>query len=142
MKIIFTNWRMLLLRSFRYSLLNFITDGFSCFHNEEINFFRSIVSPIERLTLRVSHTAIYLRRWQFIHYANLVRINTMKSGAANYAYYQSRTLVCARKMLHSIGKYENTGIDQHPYHKIVLNNSTRVNNQLEAYEYFRRRTSF
>ena len=66
----------------------------------------------------------------------------MKNGAANYADYQSGTLVCARRMLHSIGKYEITGIDQHPYHKIVLNNSARVNNQLEAYEYFRRRTSF
>ena len=53
----------------------------------------------------------------------------MKSGAANYADYQSGTLVYARRMLHSTGKYEIISVDQHPYHKIVLNNSARVNNQ-------------
>jgi hypothetical protein len=46
-----------------------------------------------------------------MHAAGLIRINSMKSGAANYADYQSGTLVFARRMLHSIGKYEIICVD-------------------------------
>lgn len=74
----------------------------------------------DKKTQRVTHTAIYIGNGQFIQAAGLVRINSMISGAANYADYQSRTLVSARRMLNSIGKDGITRVDQHPYYQTQL----------------------
>lgn len=71
----------------------------------------------DKKTLRVTHTALYIGNGQFIQSAGLVRVNSMISGSANYADFQSRTLVSARRMLNSIGKSEITRVDQHPYYK-------------------------
>ncbi|MEJ7779846.1 MAG: C40 family peptidase [Daejeonella sp.] len=70
----------------------------------------------DKKTLRVTHTALYIGNGEFIQAAGLVRINSMVSGADNYADFQSRTLVSARRMLTSIGKPEITRVDQHPYY--------------------------
>jgi len=71
----------------------------------------------DKKTLRVTHTAIYIGNGQFIQSSGLVRINSMVIGSDNYADFQSRTLVSARRMLNSIGKSEITRVDQHPYYK-------------------------
>lgn len=71
----------------------------------------------DKKTLRVTHTAIYIGNGEFIQAAGLVRINSMHSSANNYADFQSRTLVSARRMLTSIGKAEITRVDQHPYYR-------------------------
>jgi hypothetical protein len=59
---------------------------------------------------------LYIGNGEFIQSAGLVRINSMVSGSANYADFQSRTLVSARRMLNSIGKPEITRVNQHPYY--------------------------
>ena len=71
----------------------------------------------DKRTLRVTHTALYIGNGQFIQSAGLVRINSMVSGSDNYADFESRTLVSARRMLNSIGKSEIIRVDQHPYYK-------------------------
>jgi len=71
----------------------------------------------DKKTLRVTHTALYIGNGEFIQAAGLVRINSMLSNASNYADFQSRTLVSARRMLTSIGQPEITRVDQHPYYK-------------------------
>ncbi len=71
----------------------------------------------DKKTQRVTHTALYIGNGEFIQAAGLVRINSMISSADNYADFQSRTLVSARRMLTSIGKPEITRVDQHPYYK-------------------------
>jgi len=71
----------------------------------------------DKKTLRVTHTAIYIGNGEFIQAAGLVRINSMLSSANNYADFQYRTLVSARRMLTSIGKAEITRVDQHPYYR-------------------------
>jgi cell wall-associated NlpC family hydrolase len=71
----------------------------------------------DKRNMRVTHTALYLGNGQFIHSAGLVRINSMIKGADNYADFESRTLVSARRMLTSIGKPEITRVDHHPYYK-------------------------
>lgn len=71
----------------------------------------------DKKTLRVTHTALYIGNGEFIQAAGLVRINSMISSANNYADFQSRTLVSARRMLTSIGQPDITRVDQHPYYK-------------------------
>ncbi|MHB1178506.1 MAG: C40 family peptidase [Daejeonella sp.] len=71
----------------------------------------------DKRTSRVTHTALYIGNGEFIQAAGLVRINSMVSSANNYADFQSRTLVSARRMLTSIGKPEITRVNQHPYYK-------------------------
>ena len=71
----------------------------------------------DKRNMRVTHTALYIGNGQFIHSAGLVRINSMIKGSDNYADFESRTLVSARRMLTSIGKSEITRVDHHPYYK-------------------------
>lgn len=71
----------------------------------------------DKRTLKVTHTALYIGNGEFIQSAGLVRINNMVKGSKNYADFESRTLVSARRMLNSIGKAEITRVDQHPYYK-------------------------
>ncbi len=73
----------------------------------------------DKRNMRVTHTALYIGKGQFIQAAGLVRINSMVSGSANYGDFETRTLVSARRMLNSIGKPEITRVDQHPYYKQI-----------------------
>lgn len=70
----------------------------------------------DKNTLKITHTALYMGKGEFIQSAGLVRINSMVSGSENYADFKSRILVSARRMLSSIGKPEITRVNQHPYY--------------------------
>lgn len=65
---------------------------------------------------KVTHTAIYIGNGEFIQSASFVRINSLSLGSVNYDDYQSRTLVCARRMISAIGTSEVSRIDQHPFY--------------------------
>lgn len=66
---------------------------------------------------RVTHTAIYMGKGEFIQAAGMVRINSLVPSADNYDGRQSGTLVGARRILTDIGKPEITRIDQHFWYK-------------------------
>jgi cell wall-associated NlpC family hydrolase len=74
-----------------------------------------------KLTRRVTHTAIYIGNGEFIQAAGLVRINIMIKGAKNYDDFQSRTMVGARRMLTAIGEPEVTRVNKHPYYQRIIN---------------------
>jgi cell wall-associated NlpC family hydrolase len=74
-----------------------------------------------KLTRRVTHTAIYIGNGEFIQAAGLVRINSMIKGAKNYDDFQSRTMVGARRMLTAIGEPEVTRVNKHPYYQRIIN---------------------
>jgi cell wall-associated NlpC family hydrolase len=74
-----------------------------------------------KLTRRVTHTAIYIGNGEFIQAAGLVRINSMIKGAKNYDDFQSRTMVGARRMLTAIGEPEVTRVNKHPYYERIIN---------------------
>ena len=67
-------------------------------------------------TPKVTHTAIYIGNGEFIQSASYVKINSMLLGSLNYDDYQSRTLVCARRMISAIGTSEVSRIDRHPFY--------------------------
>lgn len=66
----------------------------------------------ENKNARVTHTAIYVGEGEFIHAAGLVRINSIKNDAPNYADFQSRTIVGARRILNSVGTPGISRIDR------------------------------
>lgn len=74
-----------------------------------------------KITKRVTHTAIYIGNGEFIQAAGLVRINSMIKGAKNYDDFQSRTMVGARRMLTAIGDPEVTRVNKHPYYQRIIN---------------------
>lgn len=74
-----------------------------------------------KLTRRVTHTAIYIGNGEFIQAAGLVRINSMIKGAKNYDDFQSRTMVGARRMLTAIGEPEVVRVNKHPYYQGIIN---------------------
>jgi cell wall-associated NlpC family hydrolase len=63
---------------------------------------------------RITHTALYIGKGEFIQSAGMVRINSLIPGAANYDDFQARTLVSARRMLTEIGSTGIVRITQHP----------------------------
>lgn len=63
----------------------------------------------KNLNARVTHTAIYIGDGEFIQAAGLIRVNSMKKEAHNYADFQSRTIVGARRILTAVG---TTGISR------------------------------
>lgn len=65
---------------------------------------------------KVTHTAIYMGKGQFIQAAGMVRINSMLSCEANYDDFQSRTIVGARRYLNSVGKPEITRVSAHDFY--------------------------
>ncbi|WP_316838004.1 C40 family peptidase [Pedobacter nutrimenti] len=71
---------------------------------------------------RVTHTAIYMGNGEFIQSAGMVRINSMVPSAADYADFESRTLVSARRILNEIGTPQITRIDQHELYIQPTNN--------------------
>ena len=66
---------------------------------------------------KITHTAIYIGDGDFIQSAGSVGINSMISTSAIFDAFGSRTLVCARRILNSIGSPEISRIDQHPFYK-------------------------
>ena len=65
---------------------------------------------------KITHTAIYIGNGQFIQSAGFVRISSLLSDSPIYDDYQSRALVCARRMITAIGTKEVSRIDQHPFY--------------------------
>jgi cell wall-associated NlpC family hydrolase len=63
---------------------------------------------------RITHTALYIGKGEFIQSAGMVRINSLIPGTANYDDFQARTLVSARRMLTEIGSTGIVRITQHP----------------------------
>ncbi|NWJ49680.1 MAG: C40 family peptidase [Bacteroidetes bacterium] len=68
---------------------------------------------------KITHTAIYMGNGVFIQSAGMVRINNMVPNSKAYDDFESRTLVCARRILSSIGSSEISRIDQHPFYKFA-----------------------
>jgi len=65
---------------------------------------------------RVSHTAIYMGKGEFIQAAGMVKISSLLPTASNYDEHQSKTLVSARRFLTEIGNPEITRVDQHDWY--------------------------
>jgi cell wall-associated NlpC family hydrolase len=66
---------------------------------------------------KITHTAIYMGKGEFIQSAGSVGINSIVSTSDIYDSFGSRTLVCARRILNSIGTPEISRVDQHPFYK-------------------------
>ena len=66
---------------------------------------------------KITHTAIYMGNGEFIQSAGYVGINSIVSTSENFDSFGSRTLVCARRILNSIGTAEISRVDQHPFYK-------------------------
>lgn len=73
---------------------------------------------------KVTHTAIYIGDGIFIQAAGMVRINSMIPNAADYADYQARSLLSARRMLNAVGEPQITRVDQHTFY-------TKNNNKIQ-----------
>jgi len=65
---------------------------------------------------RVTHTAIYMGKGEFIQSAGMVMISSLLPEAANYDRLQVPTIVGARRFLNNIGKPEITRIDKHQWY--------------------------
>lgn len=65
---------------------------------------------------KVTHTAIYIGDGVFIQAAGMVRINSMVPTAPDFADYQARSLLSARRMLNAIGKPQITRVDQNQFY--------------------------
>ncbi|WP_410220479.1 C40 family peptidase [Pedobacter sp.] len=66
---------------------------------------------------RITHTAIYIGKGEFIQSAGMVKISSILPDAPNYDEGQTRTLVSARRMLTEIGTPKITRIDQQEWYK-------------------------
>ncbi|WP_219223073.1 NlpC/P60 family protein [Pedobacter antarcticus] len=66
---------------------------------------------------RITHTAIYMGDGVFIQAAGLVRINSMIPSAGDYADFQSRTLVSARRMLTAVGSPQISRVEDNPFYR-------------------------
>ncbi len=66
---------------------------------------------------RITHTAIYIGKGEFIQSAGMVKISSILPDAPNYDEGQTRTLVSARRMLTEIGAPKITRIDQQEWYK-------------------------
>jgi cell wall-associated NlpC family hydrolase len=65
---------------------------------------------------RITHTAIYMGRGEFIQSAGMVMISSLLPEAANYDRSQVPTIVSARRFLTNIGKPEITRIGKHQWY--------------------------
>jgi len=66
---------------------------------------------------RVTHTAIYMGKGEFIQSAGMVKISSLLNTASNYDEGQTPTLVGARRILTAIGKPQITRIDHHNWYE-------------------------
>lgn len=67
---------------------------------------------------RITHTAIYMGKGEFIQSAGMVMISSLLPDAENYDNSQVPTIVAARRFLGNIGKPEITRIDRHPWYTV------------------------
>ncbi|RZL37696.1 MAG: glycoside hydrolase [Pedobacter sp.] len=65
---------------------------------------------------RVTHTAIYMGKGEFIQAAGMVKVSSLVPKTANYDEHQSKTLVSARRFLTEIGKPEITRVAEHEWY--------------------------
>lgn len=65
---------------------------------------------------RVTHTAIYMGKGEFIQSAGMVKVSSLVPETANYDEHQSKTLVSARRFLTEIGKPEITRVAEHEWY--------------------------
>ncbi|KQS35885.1 C40 family peptidase [Pedobacter sp. Leaf194] len=65
---------------------------------------------------RVTHTAIYMGKGEFIQAAGMVKVSSLVPETANYDEHQSKTLVSARRFLTEIGKPEITRVAEHEWY--------------------------
>jgi gamma-D-glutamyl-L-lysine dipeptidyl-peptidase len=77
-------------------------------------------SPLKdgKPTGRVTHVAMYMGDGKFIHSSGLVRINSMKKGDPDYADWESRALVGARRIA---GVKGDSGIVSLAVHPLYIN---------------------
>jgi hypothetical protein len=66
---------------------------------------------------RISHTALYLGKGEFIQAAGQVRINSLLAHAPNYDEVRTRTLLSARRVLTAVGTPEITRVERHPMYQ-------------------------
>lgn len=72
--------------------------------------------PDGNLNAPITHVGMYIGNGEFIHSSGMVRINSLKRDAANYADWQTKTLVAVRRVLSQIGTKEITKIQENPYY--------------------------
>lgn len=65
---------------------------------------------------RISHTAIYMGKGEFIQSAGMVKISSILPTASNYDEYQTKTLVGARRILTHINQPEITKVEKHDWY--------------------------
>lgn len=65
---------------------------------------------------RVTHTAIYMGKGEFIQSAGMVKISSLVPEAVNYDEGQSVTLVGAKRILTAIGSEEITRVNEHGWY--------------------------
>ncbi|MNS30011.1 Gamma-DL-glutamyl hydrolase precursor [compost metagenome] len=82
--------------------------------NGDLLFFSS--KPDGNLNAPITHVGMYIGNGEFIHSSGMVRINSLKKEAVNYAEWQTKTLVAVRRVLSQIGTKEVTKIQEHPYY--------------------------
>ena len=66
---------------------------------------------------RISHTALYLGKGEFIHSAGRVRINSLLSDAPNFDSVRARTLLSARRVLTAVSTPGITRVEHHPLYR-------------------------
>ncbi|WP_042480415.1 C40 family peptidase [Solitalea canadensis] len=91
-----------------------IEKGISNMQNGDLLFFSS--KPDGNLNAPITHVGMYIGNGEFIHSSGMVRINSLKKEAVNYAEWQTKTLVAVRRVLSQIGTKEVTKIQEHPYY--------------------------
>jgi len=66
---------------------------------------------------RISHTALYLGRGDFIQAAGQVRINSLLTNSPRYDDIRTKTLLSARRVLNSISAPEIVRVAHHPLYR-------------------------
>ncbi len=71
----------------------------------------------QNIKARIIHVGFYLGNGEFLHESGMVKINSLNPSADNYAEWQAKTFVQARRYTSAIGKPGITKIDQHPMYQ-------------------------
>lgn len=66
---------------------------------------------------RISHTALYLGKGEFIQAAGRVRINSLLADTPNYDPVRTRTLLSARRVLTAVSTLGITRVEHHPLYR-------------------------
>lgn len=81
----------------------------------DLLFFGSARQPGE--APRISHTALYLGKGEFIQAAGQVRINSLLTNSPRYDDIRTKTLLSARRVLNSISAPEIVRVAHHPLYR-------------------------